>query len=126
MKVFKVGDRVLDRRGNEGVVFNIKNDPLMGVLYSVKFSNFKKLVWNSKAEVAFYKEHSIKPEFEYSNLNLFRDEHQGTPLFKEFNRNKDQGTAKKKPGLFWTIKILKHKSLDLLPRNLKPQTRKRS
>lgn len=123
MKVFKVGDRVVDRSGNEGVVLKIKKkDPLMGVLYSVKFSNYKELIWNNRAEDVFYKEHSIKPEYEYSNMNLFRDKHQGTPLFNAFKRNSDT----KKPGIFWTVKILKNKFLDLLPRNLKPQTRKKS
>ena len=123
MKVrkFKVGDRVVDWKGNKAVVIDIINDPYNGVEYKLKFSDYKELIWNKEAEYAFYKEHGVKPSDDYIRVNGFKQAHEGTPLWKEYLKNTEPG---KNPGKFWTIKKIKNHIDTQVSRNLKRQTKR--
>ena len=121
MKVFKVGDRVIDQRGSKGVILKLIEEP-NGVNYKTKFAHYKKLLLNKKVYDAFFKEHGTMP------FNEFKDKYQGTPTFKTYLKNIDQGLGdiNNKPGKFWTVKFVKNRTVQKEPHNLKPQTRKRS
>jgi hypothetical protein len=121
---YKVGDRVVDWKGNKGVVLEIIDDPYSGVEYKIKYTDYKDLIWNKEAEYAFYKEHGVKPNDDYSRVDGFKQAHEGTPLWKEYLNNGKTGTAKKKPGKFWTIKKIRSHIENQVPRNLKRQTKR--
>jgi hypothetical protein len=123
MKIFnyKIGDRVIDRRGNAGVILKKIEEsyPGEGVAYKIKYANYKEYVWNKETEYAFYKEHNIRPSDDYVRVNGFKHKHQGTKLYEMWWKNTKPG------GKFWDIKILKNHVEEQVPRNLRPQPQTR-